>query len=88
MNQNAENLIVALEPSIHAKCEALKAQRKKKTENRLFLLVCLMVLIMPVLMLLGGVSLTVFIAPVIFMSFGTVLLLPILLKREPMHEEV
>ncbi len=49
-------------------------------KSRLFLLMCAAVVLIPALLVLLGVSLTVLILPIAFMSLGVILLLPTLLS--------
>lgn len=79
MNQKADRLIAELTPAIEQKCDELRARRRARLEARGFALLCALVVIVPVLLTLVGVSLTLLIAPIGFMSLCVVVLLPALL---------
>lgn len=82
MNQNADLLIKSLTPDINNKCEELKAMRKEKIQTRIFALLCATVIVIPALLVFAGVSLTLLVAPIIFMCMSVVILLPILLDGQ------
>ena len=84
--QNADNLINTLAPEIDRKCEELRELRKEKIQNRLFILLCMAVIIIPALLVFIGVSLTIIIVPILFMSLCVVLLLPTLLNGLPSNQ--
>lgn len=75
-------LIHNLTPEIERKCEQIKLAKKEKLQTRLFLLLCLLVVIVPVALVIFGISLSVFIIPIIFMCLSVVMLLPILLGQQ------
>ena len=65
--ENAKlKILVALEPEIDRKCEELKEKRKAKRQGRLFVLLCFLMVLIPIL----------------FTSLGILLLLPALLEEE------
>ncbi len=80
MKQNADILISKLEPEIEQKCKELKAARKERLLSRLFVLMCAAVVLIPSLLVFAGVTLTMLIAPIAFMSLSVILLLPVLLS--------
>ena len=80
MKQNADRLIQNLTPAIAQKCAQLQAARREKLQARLFAVLCVLTATIPALLVLAGVSLTVLLVPVLFMSLGVVLLLPVLLS--------
>lgn len=80
MKTNVNQMIDNLTPAIEQKCEELQTVRKERLQSRIFALLCVMVVVVPVLLVLMGVSLTVLIAPFIFMSLSIILLLPVLLS--------
>lgn len=80
MNSNVDRMMDALSPAIEQKCAELRAARRERLEARLFVLLCAMVALIPALLVLVGVSLTVLIAPLAFMSLSVILLLPVLLS--------
>ncbi|MDO4318059.1 MAG: hypothetical protein Q4C48_07610 [Lachnospiraceae bacterium] len=82
MTPNADRLIQNLTPDIDKKCEELQARRKEKLQTRLFALLCAFVAVVPALLVFIGLSLTVLIAPVLFMSLSIVTLLPVLLHEQ------
>lgn len=82
MKQNADKLIQNLIPEIDKKCDELKAIRREKIQSRLFVILCVIIIVVPALLIFLGVSLTVLIAPILFMSLCVVMLLPIMLNGE------
>ena len=80
MNPNAERMISNLAPAIDRKCEELRAAKKERLLSRVFVLLCAMVVLIPALLVFAGVSLTVLIAPLVFMALSVLLLLPVLLS--------
>ena len=80
MTLNVDRMLVNLAPDIDQKCEEIKAARKERLQSRAFVLLCIMVAVIPALLVFAGVSLTVLIAPLVFMSLSVILLLPVLLS--------
>ncbi|MEE8808631.1 MAG: hypothetical protein SOI44_09480 [Lactimicrobium sp.] len=79
-------MIQVLKPVINQKCQEIQAERKSQLQQRLFITLCIMAVILPTLLVLMGVSLTMFIAPLVFMSISVIFLLPVLLKNENTEE--
>ena len=79
MNQNLDHMMTELSPAIDQKCRELRAARREVLQARLFALLCAMVVLIPALLVLAGVSLTMLVAPLLFMSLSIILLLPVLL---------
>lgn len=79
MKLNVDRMIDNLTPAIEQKCEELQAARKERLQSRIFVLLCAMVVLVPTLLVFAGVSLTLLIAPLAFMSLSIILLLPVLL---------
>lgn len=82
MNNGAERIIRNLTPEIENKCEEIKAIRKSKIQSRLFAILCVLAVVVPTLLVFVGVSLTVFIIPIVFMCLCIILLLPVLIKEQ------
>ncbi len=80
MNTNIDRMLHNLTPAIEQKCEELQAARKERLQSHLFILFCAMVLLIPALLVFAGVSLTILIAPLVFMALSLLLLLPVLLS--------
>ena len=80
MTSNVDRMLVNLAPDIDQKCEEIKAARKERLQSRAFVLLCIMVAVIPALLVFAGISLTVLIAPLVFMSLSVILLLPVLLS--------
>ncbi len=76
----AEKIIQNLTPSIDKKCAEIKASRKDKVLTRLFVLLCVAMIIVPVIFVIFGISLAIFIAPVLFMCISVVVLLPAIIN--------
>lgn len=86
MNSNIDRMIDTLTPAIEQKCEELRAARKERLQSRIFVLLCVMVALIPALLVFAGISLTLFIAPLAFMSLSVLLLLPVLLSGKPANQ--
>ena len=86
MNEKTERMLAALSPAIDQKCEELRAARREQLHTRLFALLCAMVALVPALLVFFGVSLTVLIAPLLFMSLSVLLLLPVLLSGKTVNQ--
>ncbi len=80
MNSNVDRMINNLTPTIEQKCEELQIARKERLQSRLFILLCAMVVFIPALLVFAGISLTILIAPLVFMALSVLLLLPVLLS--------
>ena len=80
MKSNVDRMIEDLTPAIEQKCVELRAVRKERLQSRVFVILCVMVVLIPALLVFAGVSLTVLIAPPLFMSLCVLLLLPVLLS--------
>lgn len=80
MKENVDRMMENLTPAIEQKCEELQAARKERLQSRVFVLLCAMVVLLPALLVFAGVSLTLLIAPLTFMSLSVILLLPVLLS--------
>ena len=80
MNQNIDSLIDSLMPAIDNKCEELKAARKEKLHTRLFIIVCILVAVIPALLVFAGISVTLIVVPILFMSVSVVMLMPVLIS--------
>ena len=80
MTSKVDRMLVNLAPDIDQKCAEIKAARKEWLQTRAFALLCAMVVVIPALLVFAGVSLTVLIAPLVFMSLSVILLLPVLLS--------
>ena len=86
MKSNVDRMINNLSPAIEQKCEELRTSRKERLQSRAFLLLCAMIVLIPALLVFAGVSLTILIAPLAFMSLSVLLLLPVLLSEKPVNQ--
>lgn len=86
MKSNVDRMIDNLTPAIEQKCSELRSARKARLQSRLFILLCMMIVWIPSLLVFVGVSLTILIAPLIFMSLSIILLLPVLLSNKTAHQ--
>lgn len=80
MKSNVDRMLDNLSPAIEQKCEELQTARKERIQTRIFVVLCAMVVLIPALLVFAGVSLTLLIAPLAFMSLSVILLLPVLLS--------
>lgn len=86
MNSNIDRMLDNLASDIDQKCAEIKAMRKERLQSRIFALLCAMVAVVPALLVFAGMSLTVLIAPLIFMSLSVILLLPVLLSGKTANQ--
>ncbi len=86
MKSNVDRMIGDLTPAIEQKCEELQTARKEQLQSRIFVLLCAMVVLIPALLVFAGVSLTMLIAPMAFMSLSIILLLPVLLSGKTANQ--
>ena len=80
MTSSVDRMLDNLAPDIEQKCKELRAMRKERLQARMFALLCVMVTVIPALLVFAGVSLTVLIMPLAFMSLSAIVLLPVLLS--------
>ncbi len=76
----AEKLIQNLTPSIDKKCAEIKSERKDRILTRLFVLLCVAMIIVPVIFVIFGISLAIFVAPILFMCICVIVLLPAIIN--------
>ena len=86
MTSNVDRMLENLAPDIEQKCKELQAVRKERLQTRVFALLCAMIVIVPALLVFAGVSLTILIAPLAFMSLSVILLLPVLLSGKAANQ--
>ncbi len=86
MKSSVDRMIDNLTPAIEQKCCELRSVRKERLQSRLFVLLCMMIVWIPSLLVFVGVSLTILIAPLIFMSLSIILLLPVLLSNKTANQ--
>lgn len=86
MKSNVDRMIDNLTPAIEQKCEELQTARKERLQTRLFVVLCAVVVLIPALLVFAGVSLTLLITPLIFMSLSVILLLPVLLSGKAANQ--
>lgn len=86
MKSKVDHMIDNLAPAIEQKCGELKAVRKEQLQSRIFILLCAMAVLVPTLLVLAGVSLTILLAPLAFMSLSILLLLPVLLSGKASNQ--
>ena len=86
MKPNVDRMLDDLSPAIEQKCAELRAARRERLQGRVFVLLCIMVVLIPALLVFAGVSLTVLIAPLAFLSLSVILLLPVLLSGKNQGE--
>lgn len=79
MKTDADRMLKDLAPAIEEKCEELQRARKERLQARVFVLLCVMVVLIPAFLVFAGASLTLLLAPLAFMSLSILLLLPVLL---------
>lgn len=82
MDENVTRLLVNLDDELERKCFALKQKRQQATLQRLFVLVCTLMLVVPVALVFVGVNLVTICAPtIIFFAVGLLILSPVLLEK-------
>lgn len=82
MNSKADKMIAMLSPEIDRKCEEMKQARREKARVRLFVLLCVAVVIIPTMFVFFGLSLTSLLTPVAFMGIALLILSPILINQQ------
>lgn len=86
MNSNVDHMINNLTPTIEEKCRELRTARKERLQSRIFVVLCAMVVLIPALLVFAGMSLTLLLAPIAFMSLCVILLLPVLLSGKAANQ--
>lgn len=86
MKSDADRMAERLAPAIDRKCEELRAARKEQLQARIFALLCATAVLLPTLLVFAGVSLTILLAPLAFMSLSVILLLPVLLSGKAANQ--
>lgn len=86
MKSNVDRMLDSLAPAIDRKCEELQNARKERLQSRLFVLLCVMVVLIPALLVFAGVSLTALVVLLAFMALSVLLLLPVLLSGEAINQ--
>ena len=83
MDRDVENLLDVLEPAIDKKCMEIKTKRKEKTQQRIFVIASIMLLIIPSLLIFLGVNVIYFlISAAIVISVVIFTTLPFVIKIE------
>ena len=82
-----DRMLAVLSPVIEEKCAELQRKRQERLWNRLFLVICLLVVTVPAILVFGGVSLTVLLLPAVLLSLALLLLLPVILNTHGGTEE-
>lgn len=83
MDRDVENLLGVLEPAIDEKCMEIKTKRKEKTQQRIFVIASIMLLIIPSLLIFLGVNVIYFpIIAAIVISAVIFTTLPFVIKIE------
>ena len=83
MDKNLEKLLCDLEPEINKKCFEIKEKKREKAIQRLFILVSILLLIIPSLLIILGISIfSMLIGIVCFTLIALVIMLPLAIKEE------
>ena len=82
MAHDADSLIAALSPAIDRKCAEITDARRERYRFRLFITLCVMVVLIPVVFVVLGFSLLVLLIPVIFIAVAVLALSPILINQQ------
>lgn len=83
MDKNLEKLLCNLEPEINKKCFEIKEKKREKMMQRLFILASILLLIIPSLLIIIGISiLSMLIGIVSFTQITLVVMLPLAIKEE------
>ena len=83
MDKNLEKLLCNLEPEINKKCFEIKEKKREKTMQKLFILVSILLLTIPSLLIIVGISIfSMLIGIVCFMLIALVVMLPLAIKDE------
>lgn len=83
MDRDVEKMLAVLEPAIDEKCTEIKRNRKEKTQQSIFAIVSIMLLIIPSLLVFIGVNVIYFlIIASIVISVVIFTTLPLVIKIE------
>lgn len=82
MDNNLDKLLLNLDDEIERKCFEMKKQKSEKIMALLFLVACLAVIIVPISLILLGVSIgEIILSSAIFLGLSFLLLTPFLLNN-------
>ena len=82
MDKTLDNLLLILDEEIEKKCFEIKRKRAEQRLTRLFVLVCILFLTVPVLLVFVGVNLLSICVPIVFfLAIAMVALSPIILNN-------
>ena len=83
MDKNLEKLLCNLEPEINKKCFEIKEKKREKMIQKLFILVSILLLIIPSLLIIIGISIfSMLIGIGSFTLIALVIMLPFAIKEE------
>lgn len=82
MYYDAETLIVALSQAIDQKCDEIRAAHREKRQAGIFLVLCAMVIMIPTIFVLLGISLVILLIPALFTAVAFLILSPILISQQ------
>lgn len=83
MDEQVMVLLEHLDMEINKKCLELQQRKRQAALNRLFVLLCIFLLIVPVCLVFIGVNLISILAPlVLFFSVGLLILSPVLFSKD------
>lgn len=81
MDQEAEKLVILLEPAIRRKCLEIREARAEENCGRIFTILCLLVVIVPTGMVFLGTSLNGFLTLFLFAVMSLLMLSPLLMMN-------
>ncbi len=82
MDKESDKLLLILEVEIEKKCFEIKRKKAEQRLTKLFVLMCILFLTVPVLMVFAGVNLLSMCIPVVlFLVFAVFALSPIILNN-------
>lgn len=83
MDNQVERLLAGLDDEMEVKCTEIRQKKAQAVLHRLFILLCGLLLVVPVVMVFLGLNLfTVFVPVILFFTIGFLLLSPVLLTND------
>ena len=84
MDKNIDGLLSRLDDEIDKKCFEIKQRSRNRKLQSVFVIVCALFILVPVLLVLTGISLWIFCGPaILFFVIGFCALSPLIFSRQP-----
>lgn len=84
MDKNINGLLSELDDEIDKKCFEIKQRNRNRRLQSVFVIVCALFILVPVLLVLTGISLWTFCGPaILFLAIGFCVLSPLIFSKQP-----